>query len=77
MAWWWLPALIAVGWPALNFAIRRRLTAPRVEKTGDPAAPGTPALVWAKAQPGNDLATLAGCLGISQRTLYRKLQARG
>jgi len=34
-------------------------------------------LDWAKARPGNDLPTLAGRLGISQRTLYRKLQAKG
>ena len=33
-------------------------------------------LDWARGQPGNDLATLAGYLGISQRTLYRKLQAK-
>ena len=38
MAWWWLPALVAAGWPALNFAIRRGLTAPRVAETGDPGA---------------------------------------
>jgi len=36
MAWWWLPALVAVGWPALNFAIRRGLTAPRLPETADP-----------------------------------------
>ena len=34
-------------------------------------------LDWARGQPGNDLATLARRLGISQRTLYRKLQAKG
>jgi len=38
MAWWWLPALVAAGWPALNFAIRRGLTAPRVPETADPGA---------------------------------------
>ena len=38
MTWWWLPALVAAGWPALNFAIRRGLTAPRVAETGDPGA---------------------------------------
>ena len=39
MAWWWLPvALVAAGCPALNFAIRRGLTAPRVAETGDPGA---------------------------------------
>lgn len=38
MVWWWLPALVAAGWPALNFAIRRGLTAPRVPETGDPGA---------------------------------------
>jgi transcriptional regulator with PAS, ATPase and Fis domain len=31
-------------------------------------------LAWAKARPDGDLASLAGRLGISQRTLYRKLQ---
>jgi len=31
-------------------------------------------LDWAKGRPGSDLASLAGQLGISQRTLYRKLQ---
>ncbi len=34
-------------------------------------------LAWAKARPGIDLPTLATQLGISQRTLYRKLQALG
>ena len=34
-------------------------------------------LDWAKGRPGNDLPTLAKRLGISQRTLYRKLQAKG
>jgi two-component system, NtrC family, response regulator HydG len=34
-------------------------------------------LDWAKGQPGHDLPTLAKHLGISQRTLYRKLQAKG
>jgi transcriptional regulator with PAS, ATPase and Fis domain len=34
-------------------------------------------LEWAKARPGSDLSTLAGRLGISQRTLYRKLQVKG
>ena len=34
-------------------------------------------LDWARSQPGNDLPTLAKRLGISQRTLYRKLQAKG
>jgi pimeloyl-ACP methyl ester carboxylesterase len=39
MAWWWLPVvLVAAGWPALNFAIRRGLTAPRVAETADPGA---------------------------------------
>ena len=33
-------------------------------------------LDWARSRPGNDLPTLAGRLGISQRTLYRKLQAQ-
>jgi DNA-binding NtrC family response regulator len=33
-------------------------------------------LDWAKGQPGNDLPALARRLGVSQRTLYRKLQAR-
>ena len=33
-------------------------------------------LDWAKGQPGNDLLALARRLGVSQRTLYRKLQAR-
>lgn len=32
-------------------------------------------LAWAKARPDGDPASLAGRLGISQRTLYRKLQA--
>mgnify|MGYP001055939212 FL=1 len=36
MAWWWLPVLLAAGWLALNFAIRRGLTAPRLAETGDP-----------------------------------------
>ncbi|HSG23988.1 MAG TPA: sigma 54-interacting transcriptional regulator [Azonexus sp.] len=31
-------------------------------------------LDWAKSRPGCDLATLASQLGVSQRTLYRKLQ---
>ena len=31
-------------------------------------------LDWVKNQPGADLATMAGQLGVSQRTLYRKLQ---
>jgi len=31
-------------------------------------------LAWAQSRPGNDPATLASRLGISQRTLYRKLQ---
>ncbi|UCV09041.1 sigma-54 interaction domain-containing protein [Dechloromonas denitrificans] len=31
---------------------------------------------WAKARPGSDPATLAGQLGVSQRTLYRKLAGR-
>jgi DNA-binding NtrC family response regulator len=34
-------------------------------------------LGWARLQPGNDLPALAGRLGISQRTLYRKLQTKG
>mgnify|MGYP006377963161 FL=1 len=38
MAWWWLPALVAAGWPALNFAIRRGLAAQRVPETADPGA---------------------------------------
>jgi pimeloyl-ACP methyl ester carboxylesterase len=38
MTWWWLPALLAAGWLALNFAIRRGLTAPRVAETTDPGA---------------------------------------
>ena len=39
MAWWWLSAaLVAAGWPALNFAIRRGLTAPRIAETTDPGA---------------------------------------
>jgi uncharacterized protein len=38
MAWWWLPVLVAAGWPALNFAIQRGLTAPRVAETTDPGA---------------------------------------
>jgi len=38
MAWWWLPALAVAGWLALNFAIRRGLTAPRVPETADPGA---------------------------------------
>jgi len=38
MAWWWLPALVAAGWPALNFAIRRGLTAQRIPETTDPGA---------------------------------------
>ena len=38
MAWWWLPALVAAGWPPLNFAIRRGLTVPRVAETTDPGA---------------------------------------
>lgn len=33
-------------------------------------------LEWAKSRPGSDPATLAGRLGISQRTLYRKLAGR-
>ena len=33
-------------------------------------------LDWARSRPGSDPATLAGRLGISQRTLYRKLQAK-
>ncbi|HLO61516.1 MAG TPA: sigma 54-interacting transcriptional regulator, partial [Azonexus sp.] len=32
-------------------------------------------LAWAKARPGFDTASLAASLGVSQRTLYRKLQA--
>ena len=32
-------------------------------------------LAWAVDRLGGDLATLDGQLGISQRTLYRKLQA--
>ncbi|MCG2578789.1 sigma 54-interacting transcriptional regulator [Dechloromonas sp. XY25] len=32
-------------------------------------------LAWAKARPGLDMAGLAARLGVSQRTLYRKLQA--
>jgi transcriptional regulator with PAS, ATPase and Fis domain len=31
-------------------------------------------LDWVKNQPGADLATMAGQMGVSQRTLYRKLQ---
>jgi len=31
-------------------------------------------LAWARARPGLDAATLAGRLGVSPRTLYRKLQ---
>ncbi len=38
MPWWWLPALVAAGWPSLNFAIRCGLTAPRVPESGDPGA---------------------------------------
>ncbi|HYO27812.1 MAG TPA: AAA family ATPase, partial [Azonexus sp.] len=33
-------------------------------------------LDWARSRPGSDPATLADRLGISQRTLYRKLQAQ-
>ena len=36
MAWWWLPVLLAAGWLALNFAIRRGLTAQRIPETADP-----------------------------------------
>jgi len=38
MAWWWLPALVTAVWPALNFAIRRGLTAPRIAEAADPGA---------------------------------------
>ena len=38
MAWWWLAALVGAGWLALNFAIRRGLTAVRVPETADPGA---------------------------------------
>ncbi|MBL0352933.1 MAG: alpha/beta fold hydrolase [Dechloromonas sp.] len=36
MAWWWLLAVIAANWLALNFAIRRGLSAVRVAETADP-----------------------------------------
>ena len=38
MRWWWLAALVGAAWLALNFAIRRGLTAVRVRETADPGA---------------------------------------
>ena len=52
---------------------QRRLSTDRCRRSGN-AGKTLPRL--GKGRPGNDLPTLAGRLGISQRTLYRKLQAQ-